>query len=183
MLVSILAVLAGGLAALVGYAATRPSTFRVQRTTRIAAPPRQILPHLDDFRAWAGWSPWEKLDPDMKRTFGGPARGVGATYAWDGNRKAGAGRMEITRADEQAVRLTLDFTRPMKASNVTEFALTPDEGGTVVNWTMDGNNDLMGKLFCVFVDMDKLVGRDFEKGLASLRAVSEGAPRAAGAAS
>lgn len=183
MIGPILAVLAGGVAALVGYAATRPSEFRIQRRGRIAAPPRDIVPHLDDFRAWMAWSPWEKLDPAMQRTYGGPARGVGATYAWDGNKKAGAGRMEITRSDDQGVAMTLDFTRPMRATNVTEFALTPVDGSTDVVWTMNGSNNLMGKLFGVFVNMDQLVGRDFEAGLASLKAVSERSSSSAGAAS
>ncbi|HKP15991.1 MAG TPA: SRPBCC family protein [Gemmatimonadaceae bacterium] len=183
MFVPVLAVLAGGVAALVAYASSRPAEFRVQRRGRIAAPPRDIVPHLDDFRAWAAWSPWEKLDPAMQRTYGGPARGVGATYAWDGNKKAGAGRMEITRSDDRGVAMTLDFTRPMRATNITEFALTPDNGGTEVVWTMNGSNNLMGKLFGVFVNMDQLVGRDFEKGLASLKAVSEGSSSSAGAAS
>jgi hypothetical protein len=183
MIVPVLAVLAGGVTALVAYAASKPGEFRVQRRARLAAPPRDIVPHLDDFRAWAAWSPWEKLDPAMQRTYGGPARGVGATYAWDGNKKAGAGRMEITRSDEQAVGMTLDFTRPMRASNVTEFALTPVDGGTEVVWTLTGSNDLMAKLFGVFVNMDKLVGRDFEAGLASLKAVSERSSSSAGAAS
>ena len=183
MIGPILAVLAGGVAALVGYAASRPADFRIQRRTRIGARPRDIVPHLDDFRAWAAWSPWEKLDPAMQRTYGGPARGVGATYAWDGNKKAGAGSMQITRSDEQGVGMTLDFTRPMRATNVVEFALTPADGGTEVVWTMNGSNNLMGKLFGVFVNMDKLVGRDFEAGLASLKAVSERSSSSAGAAS
>ncbi|HKH92794.1 MAG TPA: SRPBCC family protein [Gemmatimonadaceae bacterium] len=183
MLLPILTVLAGGLAALVGYAATRPADFRIQRRARIAAPPSRIVPHLDDFRAWAAWSPWEKLDPAMKREYGGPARGVGATYAWDGNKKAGAGRMQITRADEERVVTSLDFTRPMRTSNVAEFALAPQDGGTEVTWTMTGSNDLMGKLFGVFVNMDQLVGRDFETGLANLRSVSERSSSSAGVAS
>jgi hypothetical protein len=183
MIFPVLAVLAGGVTALVAYAASRPGEFRIQRRTRIAAPPRDILPHLDDFRAWGAWSPWEKLDPAMQRTFGGPARGVGATYAWDGNKKAGAGRMEITRSDDQGVAMTLDFMRPMRASNAVDFALTPTDGVTEVTWTMNGSNDLMGKLFGVVVNMDKLVGRDFEAGLASLKAVSERSSSSAGAAS
>ena len=183
MIGPILAVLGGGVAALVGYAASRPADFRIQRRARIAAPARAIVSHLDDFRAWAAWSPWEKLDPAMQRTYGGPTRGVGATYAWDGNQKAGAGSMQITRSDDQGVAMSLDFTRPMRATNVTEFALTPVDGGTDVVWTMNGSNNLTGKLFGVFVDMDKLVGRDFEAGLASLKAVSERSSSSAGAAS
>jgi hypothetical protein len=183
MIGPILAVLAGGVAALVGYAATRPAEFRIQRRARIAAPPRAIVSHLDDFRAWAAWSPWEKLDPAMQRTYGGPTRGVGATYAWDGNKKAGAGRIEVTRSGDQGVGMTLDFTRPMRSTNVTEFALTAVDGGTEVAWTMTGSNNLMGKLFGVFVNMDKLVGRDFEAGLASLKTVSEGSSSSAGAVS
>jgi hypothetical protein len=179
----ILAVLAAGVAVLVGYAATRPTDFRYQRRARFTAPPRDIVPHLDDFRAWAAWSPWEKLDPAMQRTYGGPARGVGATYAWDGNKRAGAGRLEITRSDEQGVGMTLNFTRPMRASNVVDFALTPQNGGTEVVWTMNGSNNLMGKLFCVFVDMDKMIGRDLEAGLTSLNAVSERSSSSAGAVS
>ena len=183
MIGPILAVLAGGVAALVGYAASRPANFRIQRRVRFAAPPRDIVPHLDDFHAWRAWSPWEKLDPAMQRSYGGPARGVGATYAWNGNKKAGAGSMKITRSDDQGVAMTLDFTRPMRATNVTEFALAPVDGGTEVVWTMNGSNNLMGKLFGVFVNMDQLVGRDFEAGLASLKTVSERSSSAAGGAS
>ena len=169
-----LAIVAAVVAAPLLYAATRPDTFRVQRAARIRARPEAIFPHLADFRRWEAWSPWEKMDPAMTRTHGGAERGVGAVYAWEGNKKVGKGRMEITAAaaPERLV-IQLDFIAPFAASNVTEFRLDPADGDTVVTWTMQGKSAYMMKVMGVFMSMDRMVGKDFEAGLANLKEVAE----------
>lgn len=160
-------------AAVLGYAASRPSDFRITRSMRMAAPSDRIIPRIDDFHEWRAWSPWEKLDPSMKRTYGGTPRGVGTTYEWDGNKKAGAGRMAVVRQDARNIEMSLDFRRPFRANNVSAFAFEPDGDGTRVVWTMSGTNPLAAKVFGLFVNMDQLVGKDFETGLASLKALAE----------
>lgn len=150
-------------------ASLRPDEFRVQRSARIAAAPERVYAQLADFRAWAAWSPWEGKDPAMKRTYSGAASGVGAVYAWEGNKEVGTGRMEITEAKEPTlVTIRLEFVRPWQATNTAQFHLAPDGEGTRVTWTMTGQADLMMKVFGLFVDMDAKVGRDFEAGLARL---------------
>jgi hypothetical protein len=173
MLLPILGVVVLVIAGLLRYTASRPDSFVVQRSTHVAAPPERILPLIDDFHAWASWSPYEKLDPGMKRTYSGALRGVGAVYEWDGNSKAGAGRMEIKRADTSRVSTQLDFTRPFRANNAADFIFEPQADGTRVTWSMTGTNAFMTKLFGVFVNMDRLIGRDFEAGLASLKSLAE----------
>lgn len=121
------------------------------------------------FREWLHWSPWESVDPSMQRTYSGPVEGVGAKYAWKGNRKAGAGTMEILEAAEPSrIHLRLEFIKPMKAVNPTTFSFTPEGGGTRVTWTMTGENKGLSRVFMLFMNMDKMVGGDFEKGLAQL---------------
>lgn len=143
--------------------------FSLERSRVIAAPPERIYPLVADFRAWTAWSPWEGLDPDLKRTYGGPESGVGATYAWEGNRRAGSGSMEILQATEPSdVRIRLLFRRPWKADNQTTFELRPEGAGTRVTWRMTGENAGMARIFARVLNMDKLVGKDFEKGLARL---------------
>lgn len=175
MLPILLAVGAGAVAAFALRVVTRPDTFRVERSAVIDAPPERVYPLLVDFREWRRWSPWEALDPDMSRSYSGPESGVGSTYEWSGNRKAGAGRMVISAAEPaRRVALDLSFTRPMEASNVTEFLLNPRERGTEVRWLMHGPNTLGSKMFQSVVSMDRMVGRDFEQGLANLgRAAKE----------
>lgn len=159
---------------LLAYAATRPDDFRYARATRIAAPPEKVFGLVDDLHAWAGWSPWEKMDPELRRTYEGPQKGVGASYAWDGNKKVGAGRMEITRSvPSSKIVLQLDFLRPFEAHNVTEFTFDTSEGKTVVTWVMTGKNAFVSKLMGIFVDMDAMIGKDFEAGLANLKALAE----------
>lgn len=156
------------------FAATKPATFSVERGAVIKAPPATVHAMLNDFHAWGAWSPWEKLDPAMKRTYGGAASGVGATYAWEGNKEVGSGRMEITAsAPASSVTLTLDFLSPFEAHNVTEFTLTPAADSTRVRWRMSGPNTYMSKLMSVFTSMDAMVGPDFEKGLATMKGVAE----------
>jgi hypothetical protein len=161
------------LAGLLGFAATRPDTFRVQRSTSIAAPPQKISALIQDFHQWISWSPWEKLDPALKRTYSGAASGTGAVYEWEGNKKAGQGRMEITDASPARTALKLDFIKPFEAHNTVDFTLEPRGDSTNVLWTMNGRHSFMSKLMCVFVNMDNLVGKDFEAGLANLKAAAE----------
>ena len=161
-------------AAILGYAATRPDTFRVERATVIKAPPEKVWPHVADFRQWPAWSPWEKLDPAMKRTLAGPPSGKGAVYAWEGNRDVGKGRMEITDATPPSkLLIRLDFLEPFESRNTTEFTFAPRGDATEVRWAMHGPNTFMTKLMQVFVSMDSMVGKDFEAGLANLKTVAE----------
>ena len=174
MLKKLALVLVVVVAALLAYAATRPDSFRVQRVTSIKAPPDRIFPLLADFHRWSAWSPWEKLDPAMKRTFSGAESGVGAVYAWEGNGKVGAGRMEILEATPASrVAIKLDFLQPMEGHNVAEFTLEPKGELTTVTWDMHGPSPFVAKLMGVFVSMDSMVGKDFEKGLAQLKAAAE----------
>ena len=161
-------------AAILGYAATRPDTFSVQRAASIKAPPEKIFPLIDDFHRWTVWSPWEKLDPDMKRTFSGAERGKGAIYAWEGNGKAGAGTMEITDSSPSSkLTLKLDFIKPFEGHNVAEFTLEPSGDATSVTWAMHGPSSYLSKVMGVFISMDSLVGKDFEAGLAAMKAAAE----------
>ena len=160
--------------ALLGVAATKPNSFRVARSTVIKAPPEKIYALIDDFHAWGAWSPYEKLDPAMTRTYGGPARGLGSTYAWVGNGKAGAGRMEIVEAAAPSrLKVQLDFTKPFKARNTAIFTLVPEGDATRVTWTMEGPSPFMFKVMDVVFGMDKMLGKDFDAGLASLKAEAE----------
>ena len=173
MLKSILLVLFTGIALVLLLAAFRPDSFRVERSLAIQAPPEKIYPHLTDFKAWGRWSPWEKKEPNLKRTFAGAPAGVGSTYAWEGN-EVGHGRMEIAEATPASnVRIKLDFVKPMEAHNIVDFTLRPEGGRTVVRWSMQGQQPYLGKLIGLFMDMDRMVGRDFEAGLEALKALSE----------
>jgi uncharacterized protein YndB with AHSA1/START domain len=156
------------------FALTKPASFSVVRTTTVKAPPEAIYPFLDDFHKWSAWSPWEKMDPSMNRSYEGPQNGKGAVYAWDGNGQVGKGRMEITDAvPSSKVDLNLDFTAPMETHNKVEFALTPHGDSTEVTWTMSGDNNYLSKVMQVFVSMDSMVGGDFESGLRDLKASAE----------
>ena len=156
------------------YAWFKPKTFRVERSTVINAPPEKVYKNVADFRNWLSWSPWEGLDPDLKRTYAGADEGLGAIYSWEGNKKVGAGRMELTEANPKTgVSLNLDFFRPFKASNITDITFAPEGNGTRVNWAMYGPHPFVMRLMTVFVSMDKMVGGDFERGLAKLKSVSE----------
>ena len=177
MLLTIAIAVLAAVAALLAFAATRPGTFTVQRSATIAAPAGRIYPHLDDFHRWGAWSPWEKLDPELKRTFSGAGSGTGAVYAWQGNKKVGEGRMEILESDAPSrLRIQLDFLKPFEAHNHTVFTLAPDGGGTRVTWAMNGNKAFPMKLMGIFMNMDRMIGADFERGLANLEAVAETEP-------
>ena len=149
------------------------SAFTVSRGTTIAAAPDKVRALVEDFRSWRQWSPWEDLDPNLTRTYDGAEHGVGAQYAWEGNRKAGAGAMEIIAATPESLRIELEFFRPWRASHEVVFTFAPDGDETHVKWTMTGRHAGLGKLFARFINIDKLIGRDFEKGLAKLKAVAE----------
>lgn len=177
-MLKIVAAVAATVAALLGIlfvsAAFKPNTFRVQRSTTIKAPPEKVFPLINDFHTWGTWSPYEKLDPAMKRTYGGEAGGKGAVYAWESNGNAGAGRMEITESSPNSrIKIKLDFSKPFQANNVAEFTLDDKGGSTDVTWAMYGPNPYIAKLMGLFFDMDNLVGKDFEAGLANLKAAAE----------
>lgn len=162
------------LASILGIAATRPNTFRVERSTTVQASADKIYPHINDFHAWTAWSPFEKMDLAMKKTYTGAATGVGAKYEWNGDDKVGQGRMEITESvSPSKVVIKLDFIKPFEASNIAEFTMVPEGNATKVTWAMIGNHNYMSKVMCMFFSMDKMVGGDFEKGLASLKAIAE----------
>ena len=146
--------------------------FSNSRSIHVNADPATVHALVNDFSEWPKWSPWESLDPDLRRTFGGPDAGVGSRYAWEGNSKAGTGTMEILRSEPSQIEIALEFLKPFKATNTTRFAFTPAAGGTDVTWTMTGQRgvliSLMGKLY-----FDKAIGKDFEKGLANMKAAAE----------
>jgi carbon monoxide dehydrogenase subunit G len=155
-------------------AATKPDSFRVQRATSIKAPPAKIFPYLNDLHNFGAWSPYEKKDPAMKRTFSGPASGKGAVYEWDGDKNVGKGRMEIAdTATPSKVVIKLDFVRPFEAHNTVEFTLAPKGDSTDVTWAMQGPVPYVAKIMHVFFDMDSMVGKDFAAGLANLKTVAE----------
>ena len=162
------------IAALLLFATTKPDTFMVQRVATIHAPPERIFPLINDFHNWGVWSPWEKLDTAMTRTFSGPESGVGAVYAWSGNSDVGSGRMEITESvPSSKITLALDFLSPFESHNITEFVLAPSGDSTTVTWTMRGPNQYIGKVMSVFVSMDQMIGKDFVAGLANLKTATE----------
>lgn len=162
---------------LLAYAATRPDEFRVERRARIAAPAERVWPLISELRAFNRWNPYERKDPLLKSAYSGAATGVGSRYDWDG-KAVGSGGLEITgQQPGRAVQMKLDFVKPFEAHNHAEFALQPTpDGATEVRWTMHGPANFVSKLMDVFVDMDKMVGRDFEDGLQNLRQLAETAP-------
>ena len=162
------------LAALLIYASTKPDTFRVQRSASIKAPPEKIFALINDFHRWDAWSPWEKKDPAMKRALGAVASGKGAVYEWEGNNEVGKGRMEIAESSPPSkVTIRLDFVKPFEAHNTVEFALDPKGDATNVTWAMQGHTPYFAKVIHVFFDMDSMVGKDFEAGLANLKTLAE----------
>lgn len=170
----IAAAVIGVIALFVAIVASRPSHFHVERSMHMAAPASAVFAHIDDFHAWAAWSPWERLDPGMKKEYTGAPRGVGAAYAWSGNDQVGVGNMHIleSRAPEH-VQIRLQFQKPWEATNLTTFSITPDASGSQVVWGMDGESNFMFKAVGLFMDMDATVGKDFEQGLARLSGVAE----------
>ena len=162
------------LATLAVLASMQPDVFRVQRSTTIAAPADKVYALVEDFRRWSAWSPFETMDPTMRRTFGTPAAGKGATYAWAGEGKAGAGNMTIVDSTPSSkVGIALDFERPMKDHADVAFTFVPQGNATFVTWTMESRHNFVSKVMCLFLDPEKLIGDDFARGLAALKAVAE----------
>ena len=156
------------------YAATKPDSFSVQRSANIKAPPDKIFALIADLRGWSAWSPYEKKDPDMKRTFSGTASGKGAVYEWTGNKDVGQGRMEIVDAAAPSkITIKLDFLKPFEAHNTAEFTMVPTGDNTTVTWAMYGPSPYVAKIMGTLFDLDKMIGNDFEAGLASLKSVAE----------
>jgi hypothetical protein len=169
-----LAVVVVLLVALVGVALTKPDTLHVRRMATIKAPPDRIFALINDFHNWGAWSPWEKRDPALKRTYSGPSSGTGAVYAWDGNKNVGSGRMEITESSPfSRILIKLDFIKPFEGHNITEFTLEPAGDSTTVTWDMRGPSTFVTKVMQVFMNMDTMIGKDFETGLASIKAITE----------
>jgi uncharacterized protein YndB with AHSA1/START domain len=155
-------------------AARKPAGFRIERATSIKASPDKIFALINDFRNWRAWSPWERMDPNLRRSYSGAERGEGAVYEWEGNSKVGKGRMEIVEAPPPSrVAIKLDFLKPFEAHNTAEFTLVPRGDATEVTWAMHGPNLFIGKVMGVFMSMDRMIGKDFEAGLANLTAAAE----------
>jgi hypothetical protein len=160
---------------ILAVASRKPDEFTLERRIKIDAVPEKIFPFLDDTRRAAEWSPWDKKDPAMKKTHSGAAKGVGSVYEWDGNREIGAGRLEIVEASfPTKVVMDMQFLRPMKARNISEYVVTPlPGGGCEVRWSIRGPSPMLSKVMCLFIDMDAMIGREFEAGLSSLKTLAE----------
>ena len=157
------------------YAATKPDTFQIQRSINIKAPPEKIFPLINDLHNMQTWSAWEKIDPAMKRTYSGSANGVGAIYAWEGNREIGQGSMELTESTQHSkVSFNLDFIKPFEGHNTVDFTLVPSGENTIVTQTMNGTSSYVAKVMCLlFFNQDKMIGDKFEEGLATLKTIAE----------
>jgi len=154
-------------------AATGPDTFHIQRTITINARPEKIAAQIIDLREWKSWSPYEKYDPAMKRTYSGSTNGKGAVYEWKGNSNIGSGRMEITDVSSSIISIKLDFFEPIEGHNTAEFIFQPEGKSTKVTWDMHGPNRFIGKVFHIFINMDEMIGKDFEAGLQNLKSLAE----------
>jgi hypothetical protein len=174
MLKKVLFGLVGVLGVFAVVVALQPADYHVERSTTIAAPAASVFAQVNDFRLWDAWSPWAKLDPNMKVTFSGAAGTVGSTYHWQGKSDVGEGRMTLTESRPgEFVGIKLEFIEPMASVCSTTFTFKPQNDQTTVTWVLDGENNFVGKAFGLFMDMDKMIGGDFEKGLAQLKAVTE----------
>lgn len=163
--------------AIVGLATRKPDIFRVERRSVIKAPAEALFARINDLRAWQAWSPWQRKDPAMRQVYSGPDAGLGATQAWEGNAQVGKGMMTIIESDPvHRVALRLAFEKPFKATNIVEFTLVPVGDDTEVIWSMHGPANLMTKIMDLLMNMDRMCGRDFEAGLANLKASFEGNP-------
>jgi len=176
MLIKILIGFAAAIAVLAVVIAFQPGEFRVTRSALMPVPAAAVFAQVNDFHKWEAWSPWAKRDPAAKNTFAGAAAGTSAVFAWDGNNQVGAGRMTITESrPSESIRLKLEFFRPLAGISTTEFTFKPEGNQTAVTWSMVGETSFIGKAIHLFVNMDKMVGGDFESGLASMKAAAEAA--------
>ena len=175
--VSLFLVITLAIVAVLSIAATRPATYHVERSLSMGAPPEAVFAVLNDLHRFHEWSPWQKLDPAMKVTFDGPPTGVGASYSWVGNKDVGEGRMTTTEATPpNSLTQKLEFLKPFESTCAVHFTIAPEGDGSRVTWAMDGNNNYVSKVMCLFVSMDAMMGKDFEAGLASLKQVAEAEP-------
>lgn len=166
-----LMLLIGGLLA---FASTRPDEMHIERTADVKAPALVVFNIINNLQRWSEWSPYDKFDPNMKKSFKGPQQGPGAIYEWNGNGNVGEGRLTITDSKPgEIVTMKLEFTRPFNCNNQVNFRLTPTDKGTQVSWIMDGKNTLMSKVMGIFMDMDAMVGGDFVEGLKNLDKVAQ----------
>jgi hypothetical protein len=156
--------------------ATRPADFRITRSATMSAPPPVVFAQVNDFHKWEAWNPWGKIDPAMKQTYEGPSAGKGASYAWVGNKDVGEGRMTITESrPHDLILIQLEFFKPFAGVNTTEFTFKPEGNQTAVTWTMTGKNNFMARAVCLFMNMDRMIGGQFEKGLADMKSAAEAA--------
>ena len=163
---------------LVGVITLQPARYRVSRSTTIAAPAPVVFAQVNDFHRWSAWSPWEKIDPAMKRTYEGPPAGVGASYAWVGSREVGEGRMTIVESrPSDLIQVKLEFVKPFAGTSVAEFSFKPDGERTLVTWSMTGDKNFIAKAIHLVMSMDRMIGDQFDKGLAAMKTVAEAAPR------
>jgi len=178
MLKKILIVIVALVAVFALIVALQPAEYRVVRTATISAPPATVFAQVNDFHQWEPWSPWAKLDPAAKNTFEGPPAGVGAVFMWAGNDKVGEGRMTLTESHpNDLIRIKLDFIKPFASTCTTEFVFKPEGDHTTVAWTMSGHKNFISKAFCMFMNMDKMVGGDFERGLRQMKSAVEAPPK------
>ena len=178
MLKKILVFLVLAIAIFAIVVAMQPADFSITRNATVAAPAAAVFSQVNDFHKWEAWSPWAKLDPSMKATYEGPTDGPGSIYTWSGNNEVGEGRMTLTESKpSEFVRIKLEFLKPFAATNTTEFLFKPEGNQTAVTWTMTGKNNFIAKAFNLVMNMDKMVGGDFEKGLAQMKAAVESAPK------
>ena len=167
-------VLAIAIAVVLILAARKPATFSVARTIDVKAPPEKIFPLINDFHQWVSWSPYENKDPAMKRSYSGAESGTGAIYGWEGNSNVGAGRMEILDASVPSkILIKLDFFKPFEGHNTAEFTMLPQDDATHLSWVMRGPAPFISKLMQVFMNLDRMIGKDFEVGLANLKKLTE----------
>ncbi len=173
MLTWIALIFALGIGAVLLAAAMKPNSFTVVREGHVVAPPGKVHGLINDFHEWTKWSPWEKMDPNLTRNYSGASSGKGAAYDWSGNKKVGQGRMDITATTPSRIDIDLHFMKPFEARNKTVFSLSPGNGGTDVRWEMTGSSPFMFKVMSLFTSMDKMIGKDFEAGLANMKAAAE----------
>jgi hypothetical protein len=174
IVIIVVAVILIAVVAVLGFAAIQPDHFRVQRSAAMKAMQEKVFAQIDDFHNWGSWSPWEKLDPAMKKIHSGPASGKGAIYEWEGNKQVGKGRMEITESSSPSkIVIKLDFFKPFEAHNTADFVLEAQGDSTNLIWGMNGQKPFMFKVMGLFFSMDKMIGKDFEKGLANLKSIVE----------